>query len=217
MSHDPVRSQPLPTFPIEPDEQTRQRLLRAGVHVFDRKGYDAASVREIVERAGVTKPALYYHFQSKEGLLRAILEEGWRQFDGTLERAAARPGPTRARLEALGDDLYGLFSGNVPFVRVAHTLFLGPGDTPVPFDLAAFDRSLERTIGRIVQEGLARGDVVRGEPRTVALAFGGILGACAARQLHPPYRAMDPDEFRQVLGLLFDGVLRREIPGENRS
>lgn len=216
MSHDPVRTRPVPPRPSEPDEQTRQRLLRAGVHVFDRKGYDAASVREIVERAGVTKPALYYHFRSKEGLLTAILEEGWRQFDTTLERAAERPGSTRARLEALGDDLFGLFSGNVPFVRVAHTLILGPGAAPVALDLEALDRSLERTIGRIVEEGLASGEVVRGEPRTVALAFAGVLGACAARQLHPPYRAMDPNEFRQVLGLLFDGILRREIPGENR-
>ena len=73
--------------PGEQDPRSRERLLRAAVAVFDRKGYAAASVREIVEQAGITKPALYYHFGSKEGILVAILEEGARQFEQALARA----------------------------------------------------------------------------------------------------------------------------------
>jgi AcrR family transcriptional regulator len=201
-----------------PDEQTRQRLLRAAVHVFDRKGYAAASVREIVERAGVTKPALYYHFQSKDGLLAEVLAEGWRQFESTLERAIARPGSVRARLAALADDIYALLELHVPFVRVAHAVFFSPGYASVQFDLASFDRSLERAIRRLVEEGVATGELLPVDPGHLAVAVGGIVGGCAARTLHHPHRGLGPDEFRKVLALLLDGIAReRDFSGDPAS
>src|SRR5512137_157391 len=89
----------------ELDPQTRARLLRAAVGVFDRKGYAAASVREIVEIAGVTKPALYYHFGSKEGVLTAVLETAAREFASAMERGIGRSGTARDRLFATCADL----------------------------------------------------------------------------------------------------------------
>ena len=53
----------------------RQRLMDSAVLLFTTRGYAATSVREIVEMAGVTKPALYYHFDSKEGIYLAILDD----------------------------------------------------------------------------------------------------------------------------------------------
>ncbi|OLZ09072.1 TetR/AcrR family transcriptional regulator [Sulfobacillus thermosulfidooxidans] len=49
-----------------------ERLIEAATHLFAERGYDATSVAEIVESAGVTKGALYHYFQSKEDLLEAI-------------------------------------------------------------------------------------------------------------------------------------------------
>ena len=53
--------------------QARERLLEAGTRLFSERGYAATSVGAICERAGVGKPALYWHFDSKEGLLAAVL------------------------------------------------------------------------------------------------------------------------------------------------
>src|SRR5690606_3633399 len=58
---------------IEAD--TRSAVLREAASLFAAHGYDAVSVREIVAAAGVTKPALYYHFGNKEGVARALVEE----------------------------------------------------------------------------------------------------------------------------------------------
>ena len=55
-------------------KDTRQRILDAAQALFIERGYEATSLREIAERVGVTKAALYYHFTSKEELLRALLE-----------------------------------------------------------------------------------------------------------------------------------------------
>ncbi|MDO9557707.1 MAG: helix-turn-helix domain-containing protein [Coriobacteriia bacterium] len=48
-------------------------ILDAAVAIFADKGYDAGSMREIAERVGVTEPALYRHFTSKEDLFLALI------------------------------------------------------------------------------------------------------------------------------------------------
>ncbi|MCA1685458.1 MAG: TetR/AcrR family transcriptional regulator, partial [Planctomycetia bacterium] len=50
-----------------------RHIARVAARQFASRGYDATPVRAIVEAAGVTKPTLYYHFGSKEGLARALL------------------------------------------------------------------------------------------------------------------------------------------------
>src|SRR5689334_7053548 len=53
---------------------TRQRILAVSAELFVEQGYEGTSLREIAERLGVTKAALYYHFSSKEQIFRALLE-----------------------------------------------------------------------------------------------------------------------------------------------
>ena len=56
------------------EDGARKRLMVSAIGLFAEKGYASTSVREIVARAGVTKPVLYYYFKNKEGLLRSILD-----------------------------------------------------------------------------------------------------------------------------------------------
>ena len=57
-------------------EATRQKILDAAMDLFSEVGYPAAGLGEIIERAGMTKGALYHHFDSKEALATAIIEQG---------------------------------------------------------------------------------------------------------------------------------------------
>jgi AcrR family transcriptional regulator len=50
----------------------KARLLLAALSHFAAKGYDGVQVKEVAEEAGVSKPTLYYHFGSKEGLFRQL-------------------------------------------------------------------------------------------------------------------------------------------------
>jgi AcrR family transcriptional regulator len=59
---------------------TRGRVLVAAAEVFARTGFLAASMNDIVEAAGVTKGAVYFHFPSKEALAVAIVEEQFAQW-----------------------------------------------------------------------------------------------------------------------------------------
>jgi AcrR family transcriptional regulator len=83
-------------------------LLKVALTHFAARGYDGVQVREVAEEAGVSKPTLYYHFGSKEGLFRqlclvaqaviehrihgivqSVMDAGWKD-DVTMEEAAFR-------------------------------------------------------------------------------------------------------------------------------
>jgi len=65
MAHHDVRTQPR----RKRDGSTREAILDIALELFNTQGYDKTSLREIAERLGVTKAALYYHFARKEDIL----------------------------------------------------------------------------------------------------------------------------------------------------
>ena len=152
--------------PGEWDEHARSRLLRAAVQVFNKKGYSAASVREIVELANVTKPALYYHFGSKEGVLQAILHEGLEEFRATAAKAIEMPGTTRERLTRLCEDLFGLFMENVPVIQVVHRAFHDPAGNPPTSTSSRSNVPWARPCRQSSKRGWRQGSCDRSAPTT---------------------------------------------------
>jgi AcrR family transcriptional regulator len=57
-------------------EATRRRIIDSAVELINQIGYPASGLADIIERAELTKGALYYHFDSKEAVATAIIEEG---------------------------------------------------------------------------------------------------------------------------------------------
>ncbi len=60
------------TLASAPHTDTKQRILDVALDLFTEQGYDGTSLRQIAEQLGVTKAALYYHFESKEDILMAL-------------------------------------------------------------------------------------------------------------------------------------------------
>ncbi len=81
----------------ERQTQTRESLITAATALFARRGYDATSVDEIAEKAGVTHGAVYSNFGGKEELLRAVLERAGPTLHWTGFADAATPYPQRLR------------------------------------------------------------------------------------------------------------------------
>ena len=57
-----------------PPSETRQRIQDVASELFSEKGVQRTSLQDIATRLGITKPALYYHFSSREELVRSILQ-----------------------------------------------------------------------------------------------------------------------------------------------
>jgi AcrR family transcriptional regulator len=57
-----------------PRSDTRERIQEVARELFSQRGVQRTSLQDIAERLGITKPALYYHFSSREELVRSILQ-----------------------------------------------------------------------------------------------------------------------------------------------
>ena len=83
------------------DKSVSERIIAAATRLFGERGYGSTSVRELVASAGVTKPTLYYHFGSKEGLFLATAQSHLEEMDAIAREALATPGPLNDKLVAL--------------------------------------------------------------------------------------------------------------------
>ena len=80
---------------------TRARIQRVALELFAEQGYDKTSLREIAERLDVTKAALYYHFKSKEDIVRSLAEDYFGQIEALIAWARAQPRTPATRREVL--------------------------------------------------------------------------------------------------------------------
>lgn len=85
---------------------TRATLMREARLIFAASGYDAAATEEIVQRAKVTRGALYYHFKDKRAVFEAIVEEVASEIAAAIDK----------RAEPAGDPLQALIAGTRAFI-----------------------------------------------------------------------------------------------------
>jgi AcrR family transcriptional regulator len=149
----------------------RQRLLNVAAALFAEKGYASASVREIVHAAGVTKPVLYYYFNNKEGIFRAILEFAEEMHQEILTDVAQSQGVFFERIIILYQKFSEGISRHQNEFKLLINLFFGPSQGAPEYDLEIFPRMLIEVIQSLYQDGVVKGQVIETDPETVALLF----------------------------------------------
>jgi len=80
---------------------TRSRIQAVALELFTEQGYDKTSLREIAERLGVTKAALYYHFKSKEEIVESFSGDQAARIEKLMSWAQGQPHTLEARKEFL--------------------------------------------------------------------------------------------------------------------
>ena len=85
----------------KPRTDTRARVQQVALELFAERGYEKTSLREIAERLGVTKAALYYHFKSKEDIVHSFTDDYFTEFDALVAWAKDQPRSEPTRREVL--------------------------------------------------------------------------------------------------------------------
>ena len=80
---------------------TRTRIQRIALDLFTEHGYEATSLREIAERLGVTKAALYYHFKTKDEIIDSLVSERIARIGDLVAWAKGQPRTLPNRCEVL--------------------------------------------------------------------------------------------------------------------
>src|SRR3712207_4884407 len=125
---------------------TRRALLDAARSVFAERGYHGAAAEEIVGLAGLTRGALYHHFEDKKDLFRAVVDEMESEIDVRIEEAErAHSGLPEAVMAG-----YGVFLDAALDPEMRRTFFL---DGPSVLGWEWHEIDARHAVGK-VEEGL---------------------------------------------------------------
>lgn len=94
---------------------TRERIIEEATDLFASKGYEKTSLREVADRLGFTKAALYYHFNSKSDLARAIIEPVKQDIDHLLGQARMEEGIAP---RVLFERIFDVYHPHLPIFRL---------------------------------------------------------------------------------------------------
>lgn len=185
----------------------RQRLLQGAIDLFDRKGYAATTVREIVASAGVTKPVLYYYFRNKEGIYLELMRESFGQLDELLQASRRETGSASRRLLRLCDRLFCLSREKIQVVRLMHSIYYGPHQGAPFFDFDAYHLQVIETIRGLVAEGVRSGEFRRRQAEEMAWALVGALNVAIEVQLGSSSRmSIEREGLARILKTIFQGI-----------
>jgi TetR/AcrR family transcriptional regulator len=183
----------------------RERLMAAGTALFAERGYAGTFIREIVARAGVTKPVLYYYFKSKEGMFYTILDGAAEQQKAILAEALKAPGTVLDRLIFLYRRIYEGLNENPNLFKMIHNLVFGPRQGTPEYDIEQYHHLMADTIKTIYLEGLAKGEVKETNADQVAILVLSLLDFCFHMEyVHP--ESSDPERPESLLRLAFQGL-----------
>lgn len=152
---------------------TREAIRSVALELFAEQGYDKTSLREISERLGVTKAAVYYHFKTKEEILLSLIEDFLSQVDDVVDWAQARPAGVATRHEVLRR-YSELLSGRT--TQLAR--FLQEGQTSIRDLTAGADvrKRLDRLVGTLTTPGQPLTTQLRARVALMTLHLGVFAG-----------------------------------------
>jgi len=200
----------LPETPSHHEAGVRGRLMNAAIGLFARRGYAATTVREIVEGAGVTKPVLYYHFGSKEGIFLAMMQEALAEFEATAAAALAEAGSARVRILRLLDRMFDLILQHLDVMRVLDAIYYGPPQGAPFFDFEAIHQRFIALMEGIVREGIATGEFRPSDPGDIAWALVGPFEVARGMSLCHPEAEFGRERLARLLNVVFEGVCVKE-------
>ncbi|HEY1086680.1 MAG TPA: TetR/AcrR family transcriptional regulator [Archangium sp.] len=189
--------------------EKRERIRTAAEKLFQKQGYDATTVRQVADAAGVASGTVFLYARDKEDLLFLVMHERLKE---TSDRALATV-PKKARLVDAWAHVFGalfeMYDGSEalsrPFVRLL------PGARGMNADLVnALTQTFIQRLALLVQEAQGRGEVRADvEPfQAAVVAFGLYFTALMTWLSGYSSAAQLPELFRSSADLLFKGLKR---------
>jgi AcrR family transcriptional regulator len=192
-------------------ERKRDEIVRAGLKVFAEKGFAGATMDDIALELEATKGLLYYHFKTKEDLLREILarNELTAGFETILDGLADLP--LEAALARFGERLTALFEANRQLTRFLHVHSLLSGSEAAIIYRRVF-AALYGRLAELLERFKARG-AIRAELDTFGLAHvvaSVLLSDIAQRFVFGAEHDTGTTYFRHAFEILLRGIEPRE-------
>lgn len=192
----------------------QQRLLASALRLFAARGYAGASTRDIVAGTGFTLPTLYYHFGSKAGIYRALLNRAFDDAFERLQKAAARAPSLEGQLVEMALALFEFARTHRDMTRLAFATVFAPSEEVPRNVLSARKRQRNlRFIEAVFRRALKSG-ALRSAFRAAELAEG-FYSAIVLRVMRGLLDAVPLPRRREterLVRLFLDGARDRSVP-----
>lgn len=160
-------------------QDTQVSILRQARPLFMQRGFADVSVGEVAALAGVTKPTLYYHFQSKQGLYTAVLCDLLREVGGYVNEVVTLDAPVRERLRLLAIGY--LAHARMRMEPMLRDTFELIGHERAAVVIAAYHEHLIFPIANLLRAGAASSEIANHDADTLTRAFLGLLDTFTER------------------------------------
>jgi AcrR family transcriptional regulator len=151
---------------------TRARLRELALQLFAEQGYEKTSLREIAERLGVTKAALYYYFRSKEDIVRSLVEDYYAELDELIAWGKTQPRNAATRAEIVNRYLDIVVNGTAVF-RMLHQNQAAVSGLAAAKDRGAlFKERLDSLVDLLTDPGAGLREQVRAASCLVSISLG---------------------------------------------
>jgi AcrR family transcriptional regulator len=190
------------------ESNTRDQVLRAALKKFAERGYEGASIQEIVEAAHVSKPTLYYYFVNKAELYQALVDYAHDERYRLMQAAAGRGRTAAQKLVEILTVLFGFLHDNRDLMRIAFaTAFAAPGELPSQVRYTERCQRNFEFIHSLIRQGQADGELDR-RFNSKELAFGiyGHLNIYSMAHLLMPDCALNRQTAERIVDLFLTGA-----------
>jgi len=154
-------------MPQQRSEETRARILGAATRLFSSAGYNAASVDDICEQAGVSKGAFYHHFPTKQAVFLALLQDWLKALDAGMESMRRPTVPeTLVEMTRVLPIVFATAKGRLPMF-LEFWLQASRDETVWKATIAPYRRYRDQFAG-LIEEGIAEGSLKPVDPQATA-------------------------------------------------
>lgn len=185
----------------------RQKILDVALKAFAHHGYVGASIQDIVDAAGVTKPTLYYHFKSKEGLFQALVDHAADERFRVMREAAEKHSSVEQKLVAMTEALLKHASERQDLMRLIFSYWFGPpGEIPRSVHCKKGFRNRDY-VELLIKEGVKAGelDAQYDSMELVSGIMSQIFIYSMSQILDPKFRRK-PGQARRIVRLFMEGA-----------
>ena len=206
--------EPAKNSAISVDDSTEEKLLKSALSLFAKKGYVAASIREIIEDAGVTRPVLYYYFKNKEDLFCRLVEIHFDKLYAEIDAILSEVKGCRPRLKALIRNSFEKVENSPESVQFLLRFAFAPPDQPMRLDTNKLAHGRSTRVAEIMQQALDDEEIFGGDASSLALAFCGFMDMHVIAKARRPERSLTAELGDALVELFLDGAGTATRSGE---
>ncbi|GAA4478641.1 TetR/AcrR family transcriptional regulator [Microbacterium panaciterrae] len=182
----------------------RAQVLEIAVRLFNEQGYDATSVSSLAEELGLSKAAMYHHFDSKEQILEIALDDALSGLEAVLDGALADELPAATQLVTVIQGAVHVLASRLPQVTL---LLRVHGNSEIERAALVRRRAFDQRVARLVEsaqrEGALRADI---RPSVATRLIFGMINSII-EWYRPGHTSLTADELaRDVTRVVFDGL-----------